>query len=236
MDEAGDGAAAVDAIAANDFDIVLMDLCMPGLDGLEATRRVRGLPGRRAQVTILGLSANAAAEHLRACRQAGMNGHIAKPVSRAALRATLAQAAAQAAGPAQRAWLAAAAAAPCPGGRAAILNADTLAEARSCMGGADVDRHLRQLAQRLVALGTVLAQPNADWSLDALRDLTHDLASVGMLGFDALAVAAARLAPILLEARQSAEPVIAELARVARASLETLRPHLTPARETAGRE
>jgi len=73
------GRDAVSAVARTDFDVVLMDLRMPGLDGLDATRRIRDLGGARSQVPILALTALAFTEDAEACREAGMNGHLAKP-------------------------------------------------------------------------------------------------------------------------------------------------------------
>ena len=86
----GDGAAAVAAVAARPFDIVLMDIQMPGLDGLEATRRIRALPDPgRAQVPIVAVTANAMRGQAEECLRAGMNGHLAKPFDRPALLAAV---------------------------------------------------------------------------------------------------------------------------------------------------
>jgi PAS domain S-box-containing protein len=73
------GAAAVAAVAATDFDVVLMDVRMPGVDGLEATRQIRALDGPRGRVPIVGLTAQAFSEQVEQCRAAGMDGHLAKP-------------------------------------------------------------------------------------------------------------------------------------------------------------
>jgi signal transduction histidine kinase len=62
------------------FDLVLMDVCMPQLDGLEATRRIRALPAPYGQVPILALTARSFIEQQEECRIAGMNGHVSKPV------------------------------------------------------------------------------------------------------------------------------------------------------------
>jgi signal transduction histidine kinase/DNA-binding NarL/FixJ family response regulator len=86
---AADGAAAVDAVATQDFDAVLMDLQMPGMDGLEATRRIRALPPPRCRVPVFALTASALPEQVEQCRQAGMDGHLAKPIERGALLALL---------------------------------------------------------------------------------------------------------------------------------------------------
>jgi CheY-like chemotaxis protein len=89
----GDGALALAALeeAAPDrrFDVVLMDVMMPGMDGLEATRRIRALPGAAGQVPILAVTASAFAEDIVACRAAGMDMHLAKPIERDALIGTL---------------------------------------------------------------------------------------------------------------------------------------------------
>ena len=75
------GAEAVAAAANAEYDVILMDVRMPEVDGLEATRRIRGLVGARGQVPIVGLTAQAFAEQVAACRKAGMDAHVPKPFS-----------------------------------------------------------------------------------------------------------------------------------------------------------
>ncbi|MDE2368832.1 MAG: PAS domain S-box protein [Burkholderiales bacterium] len=76
---AADGLAAVELARAGGYDLVLMDMQMPGLDGLGATRAIRALPGWSA-TPILALTANAFADDRRACEAAGMVDFIAKPM------------------------------------------------------------------------------------------------------------------------------------------------------------
>ena len=73
------GAEAVAAAADTDFNVVLMDVCMPEMDGLEATRRIRALEGGRGRVPIVAVTAQAFAGQVSECRKAGMNGHVSKP-------------------------------------------------------------------------------------------------------------------------------------------------------------
>jgi CheY-like chemotaxis protein len=74
-----DGLAAVEAVDTGDFDVILMDVQMPRLDGLEATRRIRAQwPDR--PIRIIGLTANAMAGDREACLAAGMDDYVSKPI------------------------------------------------------------------------------------------------------------------------------------------------------------
>jgi two-component system sensor histidine kinase/response regulator len=88
-DVADDGAEAVDRVKAGDYDLVLMDMQMPRVDGLAATRMIRALPTPKSQVTIIAMTANAMAADRDACLAQGMNDFIAKPIDRRRLAATL---------------------------------------------------------------------------------------------------------------------------------------------------
>jgi CheY-like chemotaxis protein len=78
-DVVGDGQAAVDAIESGQYDLILMDVQMPELDGLEATRQIRQRWPDRA-VRIIGLTANAMAGDREACLAAGMDDYVSKPI------------------------------------------------------------------------------------------------------------------------------------------------------------
>jgi len=87
----GNGRAAVEAVLAERFDGVLMDLQMPGMDGLEATRAIRALPPAQAAVPIVAMTANAMAGDAERCIEAGMDGYLSKPIDPVRLDRALAR-------------------------------------------------------------------------------------------------------------------------------------------------
>jgi CheY-like chemotaxis protein len=85
------GEAAVESAARGGYDAVLMDVTLPGLDGIEATRRIRALPGEVGQVPIIGISGRSETSDESAARAAGMNVYFLKPVSPGKLAEVLQQ-------------------------------------------------------------------------------------------------------------------------------------------------
>jgi CheY-like chemotaxis protein/HPt (histidine-containing phosphotransfer) domain-containing protein len=88
-DVAGNGAEVLEALHRQPYDLVLMDIQMPGMDGLEATRRIRDELPRERQPRIVAMTANVLPEQRDACRLAGMDDFVQKPVGLADLRAAL---------------------------------------------------------------------------------------------------------------------------------------------------
>ena len=91
VETAADGLLGVEAVSRGAFVLILMDVQMPGMDGLEAARRIRAMGGAAAATPIVALTANVLSHQRRAYLEAGMDGVVGKPISPAALLAEIAR-------------------------------------------------------------------------------------------------------------------------------------------------
>ena len=81
VDMVGNGLEAVEAVRTRPYDLLVMDIAMPKMDGLAATEAIRDMTGRRGRVPIVGLTANAAGSAEQDCYRVGMNAFVTKPVT-----------------------------------------------------------------------------------------------------------------------------------------------------------
>ena len=210
------GAEAVEMAAASDFDVILMDVRMPEVDGLEATRRIRALAGPRGRVPVVALTAQSFTEQIAECRKAGMDAHLSKPFAQDALLDAVARAvedrAAQGkantmprvevlpaetardegAGPASRPV--AVLPVPAIGSELPVLDPGAFERTAAFLAPQAVASYLRTLAERGEALLRGLHAPDALARTGSdLADAAHTLAgSAGMFGFERLAMVARR--------------------------------------------
>jgi CheY-like chemotaxis protein len=177
VDLACDGAEAVQAVQNGAYDIVLMDIQMPVMDGIEATTRIRALGGPYARIPIVALTANVLPEQIESFKRAGMVDHIGKPFRKADLLSAVAR------------WIQAAADAPeipFP-----FFDHDTFAELRDLLGRVKVGRMLDDLEAVLrsgfvldPATGAAHRGPDRDPAGPTMAEAAHKLvSSAGMLGF-----------------------------------------------------
>ncbi|WP_265944103.1 PAS domain S-box protein [Dechloromonas sp. A34] len=217
-DLAADGAQAVKMFAEHDYDLILMDMQMPVMDGLAATRLIRQSE-KGGSVPILAMTANAFGEDHRRCLAAGMNDHIAKPVDPSNLYATLIK------------WLSIAGhrAPTAPAPAAALPSAPADAADPAFMlalqdiPGLDVELGLRAVRGRVASfrrlLGTFIAQHGSDDEAIAsalgeqrpadATHLAHALkGAAGTLGLGEIHAAAAELNDELRNPGSHQEPAV----------------------------
>ncbi len=165
----GDGAAALAALAAaapGHYDAVLMDMQMPGIDGLEATRRLRLLPDGRGSLPVIALTANALKGDDERCRAAGMDDYVPKPIDPARLAATLLRHIPGAGQPPRATdW---------PG---EIVDHGVLAELEAALGRDQVDALLADCLRQLEILVPRLAAAAMRRDAQAMRATAHELKS-----------------------------------------------------------
>ena len=244
---AADGAEALDLFRSGTQDLVLMDMQMPGMDGLEATRRIRALPSG-VNTPIIGLTANITADDRQRCLDAGMNEHLGKPIGQAQLE----QALSRWVPPSRRRvdGMPAPAASPQAHGLAADA---ALQDALSALPGIRLDNAWRESTERLRSYQTLLQRFVQTQAVEvaqmrvhlmaghgeAARSVAHALAgAAGMVGARAV-MEPARAVDLALRQGQAPEPLLASctqceaaIARLA-VALEQL-PQPTPATAAAG--
>jgi signal transduction histidine kinase/CheY-like chemotaxis protein/HPt (histidine-containing phosphotransfer) domain-containing protein len=211
VSETSDGQTAVRLAGERDFDVILMDWRMPGMNGLEATKRIRAIEGLRGQVPIVAVSADALDEHIQQSRRAGMCEHLAKPFSRDALLRVVAQAALQNQSAVRQS-------------EPVAFDPDTLARLMRFLPPGAIDRQLALLACRLEALRRILEGPEICAECDLLADMAHDLAgTAGTYGFSALSAAAKRFETMISADPAQAQAAVDDVLPIVRAALAELR-------------
>jgi signal transduction histidine kinase/CheY-like chemotaxis protein len=229
VDTAASGEEAIAAVSRRPYDVVLMDVHMPGFSGIDTARQIRMLPGAAGVVPIIALTATTSAEDAVQCRAAGMNARVTKPASLADLLDAIGR----------HAWLGRAAPVPDPATVAAsppagepdapVLAGGRLDELRRYLAptvlGKLVEDSLIDLRQRLPALRDALGGGDTE----AILLVAHAMA--GVAGGYAMAALEARLRAVMAAARQHnqaaavslAEDLESDLAQAAAALRDSLR-------------
>jgi len=190
VDVVANGEEAVDAVARHDYDVVLMDMQMPALDGASATRRIRALDGPRAKVPVVALTADALPEFRQRYMDAGLDDYLTKPVEWDRLERVLSRY--RPAAPAPRAAALAPAAAAAD---EAQVDALQVRKVRADLGDDVFDDVLALYWPRTAADLDACGRALADGDLDALRRSAHSVkGSSASLGFESVTRAAAHLA------------------------------------------
>jgi CheY-like chemotaxis protein/HPt (histidine-containing phosphotransfer) domain-containing protein len=217
VDVVGDGAAAVEAVRARSYDVVLMDVHMPKMDGIEATRAIRRLPGEKARVPILALSASAMRSEAENALAAGMDGALPKPIDPVLLARTLARhASAPRAAPAAPPVASPAADALVDDSYLRLL-ADSIGADKVHGLIADLPEHARPHRERLVAAC-------AAGDLQSVRFAAHALGGIAAnLGLTALSDLGASVEEACTAGSDDALPLGERLATCLDASLARLR-------------
>jgi len=212
VDVVADGSQAVSAVQARDYDVVLMDIQMPVMDGVTATRRIRALDHPASAIPIIAMTASVLPQQVSSFFDAGMNGHVAKPFKREELNSAIARWAAQAA-PEE------VPAAPAP---EPTLDRATFDSILSLLGAEKTDLLLDRLAQQLRRFRTAVTDAG---SRDAIVQDAHSMISAaGLLGFARLSslcreiedqcLSGADAAPVLRRMAEIRPGILAEIEAV----------------------
>ncbi|MCC7167363.1 MAG: response regulator, partial [Rhodospirillales bacterium] len=178
---AGNGQAALKAVQANSYDVILMDGWMPVMDGLEATKRIRALPdSAKAGIPIIALTANDSEAAIRDYMGAGMNGFVGKPIVPQRLEQALAQAVGR--------YATLPMAVPSePRHEGAILDQALIADLFESLGPETFDEGLRRLPPHWRQVAALLSQAGRSRDWTAVANFAHDFkGTAGSFGLAAL--------------------------------------------------
>ncbi|MCT8160092.1 PAS domain-containing hybrid sensor histidine kinase/response regulator [Pseudoruegeria sp. SHC-113] len=215
---AANGAEAVAAACDGGYDVILMDINMPVMDGLTATRQIRDPSHAAHAVPIYAFSANVLPEHKEKYLQGGMNGFLGKPVSAAEIDGVLREVAGLSAGSAEKS--------PAPGARTALRNGYTV----DLMGADGYNAMLARFRDEIGALFTeaeALMEADAPDAGPQISALAHKaLASAGLFGAEDFGADLRQLETLAKSAKGAA---LAEAVARARTAWEATEPRLAGA-------
>jgi signal transduction histidine kinase/CheY-like chemotaxis protein len=208
---ASNGRAAVEAAKTASYDLILMDVSMPEMDGLEATRAIRSLDERVRKIPIVALTANVMAQEVERYKAAGMNDHLAKPVERDTLLRVVA------------AWIGSAttptSSRPVSNGYP-ILDEAILKTLEGQMGTAQMASYIRVLRVQLTKLVSTLME---ETDRQTLASEAHNLVSLaGNFGFTELMIRSREVMQAIRRKTADIDTAIASLRDAASQALTTI--------------
>jgi len=207
---AGSGREALQALRSMPYDLVLMDVEMPEMDGLEATRSIRRLPGAAGAIPVVAITAHPGDEFVDRCMDAGMNGYLAKPLDAEELIRVLGETAGKAGAPAPK------------HGREGVI-----ARLSAAVGQATAEELGRSFADELDGWLENLKVAARESDAEALRRHAHSLKGAALnMGCNDLADAAAGLSSEAGVSPEEAEAQIGEIAIHAHAARDSIRTEL----------
>ncbi len=219
------GEAGVAEAASGDFLAVLMDVRMPGMDGLEATRRIRALGGARSAVPVVALTAQVFTEQIAACRAAGMDTHVGKPFTLENLLGAITRVVEERLGGGLIPMPDSAEMKAPPAPVLLVLDHVTLERTAALLNGSSMRSFLETLTLRVQELRSSLAERSRSGRVEAhLAEAAQRIAgSAGMFGFDRLAYFAKQFEEAVNTRSPDAEALAEDLDGVLEASLAALR-------------
>lgn len=199
VDTVSDGAETLARVQSKSYDLVLMDIEMPVMDGIASTKAIRALAGSASAVPILAMTVNFLPEHARTYRAAGMNDYVAKPLKQRDLLRKLSE------------WLPGTCAAELPANlpkpSVPFFDQEAFDELRTMMGSERVEEWIAKFLQQLEA--TFPAAGSETSSRELLARDAHALVShAGFLGFLELALLCSELGGVCVSGGDIGPPIL----------------------------